>query len=347
MGGRPGRRTPRDIPPADPLAACIQEFLHWLQVQGSSVSTLRTARYQLRTFSDWCSERSVHKPQDVTLPMLEQYQSYLFHRRKKDGQPLSARSQHLALVMVRGLFGRLMRQGVLLLNPAAELQLPKVPRRLPMVFLSALEVEQVMAVVDLDTKHGVRDRAILEVLYSTGMRRQELCRLNIHDVDHGRGVVAIHLGKGGKDRVIPIGPRALEWVNKYVQDNRPRWLTTENADDPAMFIGEYGDRLIPNSIGRLVHQYVQQAAIGKTGSAHLLRHSMATLMLEGGADIRFIQQMLGHTQLASTQVYTHVSIVKLKEVHSATHPAAKPGIVAAALDEETRSELAGALTDEE
>jgi len=329
------------------IAGCVREFLQWMEVQGYSQASVRGAHYQLRWFCQWCTERNVQRPQDVTFRLLEQYQAWLFHRRKKNDQPLSVRSQQAALIWVRVLFRRLMRRGVLLMNPAAEITLPKVPKRLPTNVLTAKQVEEVMAAVDFESAHGLRDRTILEVLYSTGMRRQELSNLNLDHVDQSRGLVTIKLGKGGKDRVVPIGKRALEWVDRYVHQARPDWLTKDNSDEPALFIGREGFRLIANSVSRLVHEYVEKSGIGKKGSAHMLRHTMATLMLEGGADIRFIQEMLGHSSLASTQVYTHVSVLKLKEVHDATHPAARPGHATGALDEETRAELAKTLVDDD
>ena len=164
-------------------------------------------------------------------------------------------------------------------------------------------------------------------------------------MDYARGWVTIVLGKARRTGWCPSAS-ALDWVDRYVHDARPQWLTADNRDEPALFIGREGFRFMPGSVTALVHQYMLKAGVGKIGSAHMLRHTMATLMLEGGADIRYIQEMLGHAALVSTEVYTHVSIGKLKEVHDATHPAAHPGHVKAALDEETRVELQTVLTDD-
>ena len=166
---------------------------------------------------------------------------------------------------------------------------------------------------------GVRDRSILEALYSTGMRRMEVAGLRLYDLDPGRGTVMVRLGRGKRDRVVPIGDRALAWVRKYLADVRPGLVI--EPDEGVLFLSQRGRRISDDRLSRLVRRYVDAADLGKGGACHLLRHTMATLMLEGGADIRFIQAMLGHASLKTTQVYAHVSIGKLKEVHAATHPA--------------------------
>jgi integrase/recombinase XerD len=166
----------------------------------------------------------------------------------------------------------------------------------------------------------VRDRAILEVLYSTGIRRRELCELGLYDVDGGRGTVMVRAGKGNKDRVVPIGERALAWVERYVREARPSLVTL--PDCGVLFLSRFGSGMSLASLGAKVREYIEEAQVGKKGSCHLFRHTMATQMLERGADVRHIQEILGHADISSTQMYTHVSIKKLKEVHAATHPSA-------------------------
>jgi integrase/recombinase XerD len=159
----------------------------------------------------------------------------------------------------------------------------------------------------------------LEVLYSTGMRRMEMAGLKLYDLDRERGTVMVRLGKGRKDRMIPIGERALAWVMKYLNEVRPR-LAVE-PDGGWLWLNHHGENLLPATLGDTVRDYVIVSGIGKQGACHLFRHTMATLMLEGGADVRFIQAMLGHAKLDTTELYTQVSIQKLKEVHTRTHPA--------------------------
>jgi integrase/recombinase XerD len=167
---------------------------------------------------------------------------------------------------------------------------------------------------------------MLEVLYSTGMRRMELIHLTLFDIDAERGTVMIRQGKGKKDRMIPIGERAIAWVDKYRDDVRTGLST--GADEGTLFLTHLGEAFAPNRLTQMVRDYIAAADIGKTGSCHLFRHTMATLMLENGADIRYIQAMLGHAELSTTQIYTQVSIRQLKAIHTATHPGRLPGVKA-------------------
>lgn len=186
--------------------------------------------------------------------------------------------------------------------------------------LSHAEVEQVLALPDVQTAFGLRDRARLETFYSTGARRAELIALTLTDLDAGRGVVFVRKGKGDKDRCVPIGERALAWIQKYIEESRPNLLRA--AGERSLFLTWRSEPFGLSGISYLVSGYVKRANLGKTGSCHVFRHAMATEMLEGGADVRFIQEILGHSRLTTTAVYTKVSIAKLKQVHTATHPAA-------------------------
>jgi integrase/recombinase XerD len=199
------------------------------------------------------------------------------------------------------------------------LELPKLERRLPKAILSAQEAESVINQPDIGEPLGLRDRAILETLYSTGIRRQELINLLVQDVDRERGTLFVRQGKGKADRMIPIGERAVQWIDKYLNETRPELACGQ--DEGRLFLSQYGTAISPNGLTLLVRNYIEKAHIGKRGSCHLFRHTMATLMLENGADIRFIQAMLGHVKLDTTQIYTQVSIKKLKEIHTLTHPA--------------------------
>lgn len=219
---------------------------------------------------------------------------------------------------MKAFFKWLSRQNHILYNPASELELPRMERRLPRFILNVREAEAVLAQADLATPIGIRDRAIMETLYSTGIRRMELIRLHLTDIDAERGTVMVRQGKGKKDRMIPIGARAIAWIDKYRDDVRPDLAC--GADDGTLFITTLGEAFAPNRLTQLVRNYVDAAETGKKGACHLFRHTMATLMLEGGADIRYIQAMLGHAELSTTQLYTQVSIRTLKQIHTATHP---------------------------
>jgi integrase/recombinase XerD len=241
---------------------------------------------------------------------------------RPDGRPqLSFRTQHVRLTSVRGFFKWLTRQNALPSNPASELDLPRLPHRLPRDVLTAEEVERVLSQPDVRAPVGVRDRAILELLYSTGVRRSELVSLRLTDVDPERGTVMIREGKGRRDRMVPVGERALAWIERYTRDIRPELVVL--PDCGALFLTTLGESLTPDYLTQQVRRFVLGAELGKSGSCHLFRHTMATLMLEGGADVRYIQEMLGHVHLDSTEVYTRVSIRKLRAIHEATHPGAK------------------------
>jgi integrase/recombinase XerD len=188
---------------------------------------------------------------------------------------------------------------------------------LPKNILSQKDVDEILNEIDITSALGIRNRAIMEVLYSTGIRRMELAQLKITDLDMERGTVMIRHGKGDKDRMLPIGDRAIAWIMKYLNEVRPELVI--GLSDNYLFLGATGEGLTPNSVTHLVRRHIREA--GKQGSCHSFRHSMATLMLENGADIRYIQAMLGHTNLNTTEIYTQVSITKLKEIHTATHPA--------------------------
>lgn len=313
LGARPGA--------AGTITALAWEYLEEQRVlQRTPAAVLHKAR-SLKVFFRWAEDRGLSRPGDVTRPMLERFQRHLFYYRKANGKPLTARTQHAHLCVLRLYFRWLMRMGHIDANPASELQLPRLPHRLPQAVLSPEEVETVLGQLDLSRPEELRDRAMLELLYSTGLRRSELSSLKLFDIDASRGTVWVRLGKGRKDRVVPIGERALAWVQKYVEEVRPKLALAH--DDGFLFIGDAGEHLVPDYFTQLVRHYLERAGIDKPGSCHLFRHTMATAMLDGGADVRFVQEMLGHVSLATTQIYTRVSIEKLKAVHAATHPAAR------------------------
>jgi integrase/recombinase XerD len=307
--------------------ALREQFIEWMRTRNYSSETIRCNGNDLRRFLVWCDERELSEPTEVTQPVMERYQRWLFYHRREDGTPLSFRTQHHLLCSVKVFFRWLTREHLTLFNPASEIELPRIGRRLPREILTAEEVELVMSQPDLTTLLGLRDRAILETFYSTGVRRRELSNLTLYDLDPARGSLMVREGKGRKDRVIPIGARARQWIQKYLDDVRPAIVV--EPDDRYLFLTADGVPYARQSrLSEMVRTYMRQSGLEKKGGCHLFRHTMATLMLENGADIRFIQEMLGHSRLSSTDVYTHVSIAKLKEIHQATHPAERKGPLA-------------------
>jgi integrase/recombinase XerD len=303
------------------LVVLMHAYLEAVGARGYSESALRNAEWSLSAFIVFCHERALVKAAEVTKPVLERYQRHLFNLRKADGQPLSIVHQHSQLTYIKLFFRWLSRQNFILSNPASEIELPKLPIRLPRNILSVEEVERILAIPDLTNPLGLRDRAILETFYSTGLRRRELAHLSLYDIDFTRGTLMVRQGKGRKDRVVPIGERALAWIEKYLADVRPQ-LAVE-PDDGSLFLAVKGGPFNPDVLTAMVRGYVDASEVGKKGSCHLFRHATATLMLEGGADVRYVQEMLGHAGLNTTQIYTRVSIAKLKEIHTATHPGAR------------------------
>jgi len=345
---RKGERTPKRLPgdasDASGFVALLADYLSWLRVRNYSEATVRNREHYVGAFIQWCDARGLARPADITKPILERYQRFLFHYRKKnpDGTPsqsgLSFPSQNQHLIPVRAFFKWLCRHNHLLSNPASDLELPRAEKRLPKHILTASEAERVLAVPDLDDPLGLRDRAILEVFYSTAMRRMELIGLKLYDLDAERGTVMVRQGKGKKDRMIAMGERAFAWVRRYIDEARPKLAPT--PDDGTLFLTNLGERFEPGRLTQLVRDTVDAAEVGKRGACHLFRHTCATLMLENGADVRFIQQQLGHAELSTTQIYTQVSIRMLKEVHTRTHPAAT-------LSRQEAAEIAAELAEEE
>jgi integrase/recombinase XerD len=307
--------------PTDPqgLAAALDRFTEHLTVKNFSPRTVEVRDYHVYRFIAWCDERSLTRPTEVTREIVERYQKHLCCHRKPNGNVMTPKTQSGHLTSLRVFFKWLTKANLIPWNPASELELPKVGFYLPHGVLDESQIEQIINHIDLSKRLGIRDRALLEVLYSTGIRRKEASELDLTDLKPDRGVLLVRQGKGGTDRVVPIGERAVKWTEKYLTDVRPNLLP--HPEETALFLTQHGDRFAPHNLGNLVKKKIIEAGIEVDGACHVFRHSMATLMLENGADIRYIQEILGHAKLETTQVYTRVSIEKLKEIHTATHPA--------------------------
>ncbi len=302
--------------------ASLSRYFLALRIANWSPQTLDRRRYSLGRFIAWAQDRGVESIGDVTPEVVEAYRRSLFHARNpRTERPLRFATQASYLTALKHWFGWLAEQGWLAgADPTEKLQLPKAERRLPAAYLSLNEVETLLGIVDLSTPSGIRDRSMLETLYATGMRRAELIALNLDDIDRDLALAVIRQGKGRKDRVVPLGRRALGWLEKYLADARPALL--HDASD-AIYLTTRGNRFHPGNLTALVRSYLDAAGIARRGSCHMLRHTAATLMLEGGADLRSIQTLLGHESLNTTQIYTHITIQRLREVHDKTHPGAK------------------------
>lgn len=318
------KRTRRDFIKAKQPIERTGFYPYWLQfeeylaIKQYSKGTIRRRESCLRRFIMWCDARGVNTPQAVNKALVERYQKHLHYYRQDNGQPLSPGTQSQNLISIKQFFKWLSQANHILFSPAADLELPKAKPRLPNV-LTLDDIERLMMQPDCSDPLGLRDRAMLELLYSTGMRRTECIKLTLEDLALSRQVLIVRHGKGDKDRALPIGTKAMDWLKAYLNTVRPQ--LNINPDNRTVFLNDYGESFSDTKFGDKVKNYLRKADIKASGACHLLRHAMATHMLENGAELRYLQAMLGHTDVKTTQIYAHVSIRKLQEVHAATHPA--------------------------
>ena len=298
----------------------IHQYLQTMRMRNCSERTIRCWQFKLNRFINWLSERSIDCMSDVTPKLIAAYRRSLFHyRNPRTGQPLKFDTQASYLIPVRRWFDWMTIQTFIESDPTTSVELPKSEERLPTSVLTADEVESLLNAPDIKTKLGLRDRTIMETFYSSGIRCGELIALDVYDINLDREILTVRQGKGNKDRVVPIGTRALTWIAKWIDDVRPLLVTQSSAE--SLFVSKNGRRLGPNYVSNVVKGYLKSIGINYRGSCHLLRHTAATLMMENGADLRSLQEFLGHARLNTTQIYTHVSIKRLQEVHRKTHPA--------------------------
>lgn len=288
---------------------------------GSTAQGLYAIERYTADFTAWCALRQVTLVSEVTREVLAEYPRWLHRYRQKNGRPLEVTSRLAKLVPLRGWFKWLARNGMMQFDPGDGLELPVSVRSLPRNLPSLQDVLAVLAHPDIGTASGLRDRAMLELLFATGIRRMEVTQLQLGELHLHRQLLLVRCGKGRKDRMVPLGERASHWIHQYVEQARP--ALKPGPGETAVFLGAGGRPLSLNWLSTLVSGHVRAALAGRAGSCHLLRHAMATMMLEGGADIRYIQLMLGHAQLVTTQIYTHVAIGRLQEVHARCHPSAR------------------------
>jgi len=302
------------------LADHVDGYLDYMRMLNRTRSAVAGDWNSLKYFMRWAHEREITHPEHVTFAVLQNYQRWLWRYRKTNGKPLSVSSQRSRLGAVKTFFSWLCKQHIIAANPASDLDLPRAEKRLPEEALSIAQIEAVLCVPDVHDHLGLRDRAMLELFYSTGIRRTEMARLELADLNREKRILWIRYGKGNKDRVVPVGARALRWVEKYIENVRP--LLVVDPAQQTLFLTGYGQAFNHEALGNKVRYIMSKADTGRAhGGCHLLRHTCATHMHEGGADIRFIQELLGHEHLNTTAVYTKVSIEKLQEVHTNTHPA--------------------------
>ena len=314
------------LPPAeDPLAtrragAFDDLATKWLQhsaARGLSPATVESYRWSLLRYRVWLLPDHAGSFKRIAV-LLSQSRVEQFIRALADTSVSSQARTSVIGTMKR--FSRwLHHQGRLRTDPLAHLETPRCPRRPLPRCLPSSTIALLMSIPDTEDAIGVRDRAILELFYASGLRRKELRDLKLQDLDFHACRVRVEDGKGGKQRIVPAGQRAFAWLQRYLNESRPL-LTNHSAPDSPLFVTGYGDAFALGSLGQLVRRYLTRAGAAIKGSCHLLRHSCATDLLDGGAGLRSIQRILGHSRLDTTAIYTHVSTQQLSEVHSRCHP---------------------------
>ncbi len=318
--------TPRPAPPVAPwagqpgsLAAALDAHLVHLEATGLPPEAIRRRMRALERFRRASQARGLVAVETLSIEALDAFQRTLLAGASEPDAPRTRNAVIRVLATVRQFLAWARRTGRLagdLSDGITALRRTAAP---PPPVLSAAEVERILDATRVRTATGLRDRAMLEVLYSCGIRRVELVGLDVQDLDPARGVLAVRRGKGGTTRLVPLGRRAGQWVARYVETARVRHLAS--AGEAALFLTRRGRRISGKMVTSRMRRCLQAAGITKAGSCHIFRHSVATLMHDGGADIRDLQALLGHALLTSTQLYTRVSMQRLLEVHARTHPA--------------------------
>lgn len=300
------------------ISDAARRYYNFLLAQGGSRYNARSAKSALGQLAKFLAAMDVTEIGQLNRDALMRYREELAWRLTPKGTPLGVRSQLTLLGHIACFCRFIVAEGWLLADPSVNIPRPKKPRRLPRNIMETTDVEQVLNLPDVRTLRGYRDRVILEVLYSTALRRGEISNLEISDVDTDGGYVFVREGKGGKDRVVPLGASVCDLVKSYLLEIRPSWPNAKK--DKHLFLNRWGKRIGPDAVWAVVRKYGKAAELNKPVATHSLRHACATHMLRNGAPIRQLQEMLGHASLESTQVYTHVTINDLRAMHKKFHP---------------------------
>lgn len=295
--------------PLDPL---IGTFMHYLRVErGLSNNTMLAYRQDMQKFSEFLNEHQINL-KDVTRSNVVDFLRVLYRR------GLDSRSVSRYQATLRNFYRFCTSEGVITEDPVHTIEAPKIRRGLPH-FLSIKEVERLLAEPDAATPLGLRDKAMIELLYSTGLRVSELCGLRVSDIQMNSGFLRC-IGKGNKERIVPVGRRALDIIQRYLKESRPALLRTGSS--PFLFLHQRSGRIDRIKVWKILRAYGDLAGLREPLSPHMLRHSFATHLLDGGADLRSVQIMLGHSDITTTQIYTHVVEERLKQIYKAHHPRA-------------------------
>ena len=291
----------------------LQEYSNYLAVEkGLAKNTLESYRRDLNKFILFMQKRKINDPEKIDRESLNIFIGEL----KKNGSATATISRCIA--SIRSFFNFMLQEGIIESNPALELESPRIEKKLPRV-LTTEEVDQLLCQPKPGEHNGLRDRAMLELLYASGIRVSELVSLNITDFDPLVGYLRCR-GKGMKERIVPIGSIAINYVNDYLDKSRTKLL--KKNGEPSLFVNHHGSRMTRQGFWKILKKYVRKSNINGDVTPHTLRHSFATHLLENGADLRSVQEMLGHADISTTQIYTQITRRKIREVYDKTHPRA-------------------------
>ncbi len=300
------------------LHKLVPRYLRHLKVLNRTAATLEAERERLRRFVRFLEGMGIEEPEGIGKDVLRAYAEELSVCLSWKGEPLRVSTQRNLLVAARSFLTWLYRQDLVAVDLSAVLELPREEQPLPKEVIEPREIRRLLASIDVTTPLGLRDRAMVEVFYSTGVRVSELCGLEEHDVDLDGGFVHVRLGKGRKDRVVPMGEIACEAVRVYLAQGRP-WLVRDEVVK-VLFLSARGRKLCKRSVAERVHHLVREAGIRKRITPHCFRVSCTTGMLRGGANVRYLQEMLGHASVDSLDPYLKLTATELKAMHAKHHP---------------------------
>jgi integrase/recombinase XerD len=297
------------------LNLTIEDFIHYLVVErGLAPNTIESYKRDLVKYAEYLKKvETVSSFEEVTREHIIAFMRYMV----ENGKSSKTIARHVA--SIRSFHQFLLREHIVDKDPSVHIETPQVERTLPKV-LSPDEVEALLTAPDESTPFGRREKAMLELLYATGIRVTELMNLNVEDVHMTMGFVRC-IGKGDKERIVPMGKMASEALQKYIEEGRPK-LLKRNQKEEALFLNHHGRRLTRQGFWKILKKLALSAQIEKELTPHTLRHSFATHLLENGADLRAVQEMLGHADISTTQIYTHVTKKRLKDVYNEFHPRA-------------------------
>jgi len=303
------------------LKALAAAYIRSLKVRNFTERTIGSVSWKLAKFCDYLESRGIGRVDRIAAQHVRDYQMALYERLNRRGRPNTVAYQNGLLSAAKNFTRFLKDNDYIVSDPGRGVAYAKQPKRLPRGVLTPSEARKIIHAPDTATAIGYRDRTVLEVLYSTAIRKEELNNLTLADVDYHDGFLRVICGKGRKDRIVPIGRIACRYLENYIQSVRPELI--KNPYDNHLFLTLRGGQFSKNVAWELIKKYAKKAGIKKSVYPHTFRHTCATAMLKNKADIRTIQKLLGHESLNSTQVYTHLSITDLKDVHRRCHPREK------------------------